>query len=182
LTGAILLILFSCKKEEIPNLNLPAVTETGQNTLGFNLNNNVWTNYGRRCTLAGCSDNKVSAYLYKQPNGNFDLGIMADYTLMSETIDQSFSIHALNLTTVGTFPLDSSLNRGMTFIASRYNQSYKAYENQLINKCFLTITKFDTTNNIIAGTFNGILYNPMNLTDSIKIDLGRFDAQLDYKR
>lgn len=181
LITAIMVTLFSCRKGGIPTLSLPAITESGQNTFGFKLDNKVWTNYGRRCTIAGCNDNKVSAYLYKQPNGDFDLGITADYTVTSETVDQSFAIYTTNVTTTGTFLLDSNLKRGMTFVASRYNQSYKEFNNKSINKCFLTITKFDTTNKIIAGTFKGVLYNPSNNNDSTKIEEGRFDAQLDYR-
>jgi len=177
---AVLFTLFSCKKEGVPNLTLPAISETGQNTLGFKLDNKVWTNYGRRCTFAGCNDNKVSAYLYKEPNGDFDLSIKAGYTILSKAIDQSFEIYTKNITTTGTFSLDSSLSREMTFVANRYSQSYKEFNNKSINKCFLTITKFDTTRKIISGVFNGVLYNTSNLNDSTKIEDGRFDAQLDY--
>jgi Domain of unknown function (DUF5025) len=179
LLTSVLLTLISCNKSGIPDLTLPAITETGQNTLGFIIDNKVWTNYGRRCTIAGCNDNKVSASLYKQ-NGGFDLEITAEYTISSETIDQLFEIYARDITTTGTFSLDSNLNRGMTFVASRYNQSYKEYNNKSINKCFLTITKIDTTSKIISGIFNGVLYNSSNLNDSTKIELGRFDAKLNY--
>ncbi len=179
---SVTLSFISCKKEKIPILSLPPITETGQNTLGFLLDSKVWTNYGRRCTFAGCNDNKVVAYLYKQPNGDFDLGISADYTVTSETIDQSFFFYTKNVTTTGTFYLDSNLNRGMTYIASRYNQWYKEYKNKIPNTCILTITKFDTTSKIISGKFSGTLYNPLNSKDSVKIVDGRFDSQLDYRR
>ena len=181
-TLSIALLFDSCRKESVPNLALPAATQTGQNTLGFLLDSKVWNNYGRRCTIAGCNDNKVTAHLYKQPNGDFYLEISADYTVMSETIDQSFFIYTTNVTTTGNYFLDTSLNRGMTFIASRYNQTYKEYKNKQPNNCTLTITKFDTTNKIISGSFNGVIYNPANLNDSTKIQDGRFDAYLDYRQ
>jgi hypothetical protein len=182
LSVMILLTFVSCKKQGIPNLNLPLATTIGQNTLGFKVDNKVWTNYGRRCTIGGCRDNNVLAYLYKQPNGDFILGISAAYTVSSEAIDQSFGIYTKNITTTGTFSLDSSLGRGMNFVASSYTQSHKEYYNKFINKCFLTITKFDTTNKIISGTFHGILYNYLNLNDSTKIEEGRFDSHLDYRK
>ncbi len=176
------LSLLACRKNKVPNLSLPAETQTGQNTLGFLLDNKVWANYGRRCTFAGCKDNKVHAYLYKQPNGDFDLGVSADYTILSMAIDQSFYFHTTNVTTAGTFFIDSNLNRVMKFIASQYNQSYKEYKVKNQSTCILTITRFDTTNKIISGRFNGILHNPSDLNDSVKIEDGRFDAQLDYRQ
>ncbi|ULQ57125.1 DUF5025 domain-containing protein [Flavihumibacter rivuli] len=178
----LMLPFLSCRKEKAPDLTLPPATETGQNTLGFLLDGKVWTNYGKRCTIAGCKDNKVTAYLYKQPNGDFDFGVSADYTVTSDTTDQSFYISTTNITTTGTYQIDNNLGRGMAFIGSRYNQWYREYKNNLPNKCTLTITRFDTINNVVAGTFAGILYNPNNLNDSIRIQDGRFDAQLDYRR
>jgi hypothetical protein len=177
-----LIIVAACQRESKPNLSLPAITTTGQNTLGFMLSNEVWTNYGRRCTIGGCNDNKVSAAMDKQPNGSFELSVTADYTILSKTIDQSFGIFTVNTTTPGTYQLDYKLGRGINFIASRYNQSYKEYDNKFSNTCSLTITKLDTINRIIAGTFSGVLYNPTNLGDSIKITDGRFDAQLIYRK
>lgn len=172
--------IYSCSKEEIPILTLPEITQTGQNTLGFNLDNKVWTNYGRRCTtLGGCKDNKVSAYLYKKSNGAFDLEISAGYN--ADTIDQAFYITTTSITSTGTFILDSNLNRTMTFFANQSSQFFQVYKNRQPNKCFLTITRFDTTSKIIAGFFNGTLYSIFNLNDSVKIENGRFDAKLDYR-
>ena len=180
LASVIILFLSSCRKNIIPPNSLPQITQTGQNTLGFLLDNKVWVNFGRRCTIAGCNDNKVIAHLYKQPNGDFDLEVMADYTILSEITDQSFFFYTTNVTTTGAFFLDSNLDRGMKFIASRYTQSYKEYKVKEINSCVLTISRFDTTNKIISGSFKGILHNPSNSNDSIKIESGRFDTQLNY--
>ena len=176
------ILLWACRKKDIPDLPLPAASQTGQNTLGFLLNEKVWANFGRRCTIAGCSDNAVSALLYKQPNGDFTLEISAGYTVMTEKIDQSFYIYTTNIITAGTYLLDSSLNRRMAFNASRYNQTYREYRNIQSARCSLTITKFDTVNKIVAGNFSGIIYNPVNLTDSTKILDGRFDAYLVYRQ
>jgi len=181
----IVLLMFaflSCRREKIPDLSLPPATQSGQNTLGFLLNGKVWTNYGRRCTISGCKDNKVTAFLYKQPNGDFDFGVSAGYTVTSDTIDQLFYITTTNVTTTGVYQIDNNLGRGMAFIGSQYTQWYREHKNSLPNKCILTITRFDTINKVVAGTFAGILYNPVNLNDSIQIQDGRFDAQMDYRR
>lgn len=180
----ILLLIFtvlSCRQEKLP-LSLPPVSQTGQNTLGFFVDNKVWTNYGRRCTIAGCNDNKVRAQFYKQPNGDFVLSIGAAYSVSSQTIDQLFDFTTTNITTTGTYALDSSLGHQVLYVASLYSQSYKDYTNSVPNKFVLMITKFDTTNKIVAGSFNGVLYNRINLADSVLIQDGRFDAQLDYRR
>jgi len=98
--------------------------------LGILIDSNVWVNYGRRCTIAGCNDNKVEAHLYRQPNGDFDLEVSAGYSVTSETIDQMFFLYTTNVTTTGTFFLDNTLGRGMKFIASNYTQSYKEFKNR----------------------------------------------------
>jgi hypothetical protein len=174
--------LFSCTPDHVANLSLPPITQTGQNTLGFMLDNKVWTNFGRRCTIAGCSDNKVAAHLYRQPNGDLELEIIAGYTVTSEGIDQSFFIHGVNVTSTGTFLLDSTLGRELRFTGSNYNQTYKEYKNRLPHYSVLSISRFDTTNLVIAGTFHGVLHNPADPADSVSIMDGRFDAQLDYRR
>ena len=171
---------FSCRKDAIPNLTVPVATQTGQNTLGFLLGSNVWANYGRRCTtLGGCKDNKVTALLYKQNNGNFFFEINAGFT--ADTIDQLFSIAATNITNAGTIALDSNLNHTVTFYANRNTGSIRIYQNRLAGKCAVTFTKFDTVARIVSGFFYATLYNTTSLNDSIKIESGRFDAQLSYR-
>ena len=172
--------VYSCRKEGIPNLALPAITQTGQSTLGFMLDNKIWANYGKRCTtLGGCKDNKVSAIQYAQSNGDFYLEISAGYN--ADTVDQAFYISTTNITNTGTFLIDSSLNQGMTFYANQSAQFFQNYRTRKPGKCFLTITRFDTTNKIISGVFNATLYNTSNLSDSVKIENGRFDAKLDLR-
>lgn len=174
------LAAISCRREQIPNLSLPSITQTGQNTLGFLIDNKVWTNYGRRCTFAGCKDNSVKAICYKEQNGAFILSISADYTILSKTIDQSFTFNTTNIATTGTFSMDSSAGHRVSFIANRYTQYYKEYINISPDKFYLSITKFDTTNKIVSGTFAGVLYNQNNTTDSLTLKDGRFDIQLEY--
>lgn len=174
---------FSCRREQIPALSLPSLTQTGQNTLGFLLDNKVWTNYGRRCTfLGGCNDNKVTAEFYKQPNGDFVLSVSAAYNVASQNLDQYFAFSTTNITNTGTVSLDSSAGHQVLFIANSSSQSYKDYTNSLPGKFQLTITRFDTTNKIVSGTFGGVLYHRFNFADSLKLQDGRFDIQLEYIR
>jgi hypothetical protein len=166
---------FSCKKESIPILSLPAITQTGQNTLGFMLNNKVWANYGRRCVLfGGCTVNEVTAEREKR-NLDYQLGISAGYN--ADTLDQALYIVTSNIYSTGDYKLDSSSNHRIRFLAGG-NKSNKEYFNRLPNKCLLTITKFDTINKIISGTFNATLYESLDIKDSIKIESGRFDAKI----
>ena len=173
-------VFYSCRKEGIPNLILPAVTQTGQNTLGFIIDSKICATYGKRCTtLGGCKDNKVSAIQYTQSNGDVYLEISAGYN--ADTVDQAFYISTTNITNTGTFPIDSSLNQGMTFYANQSAQFFQNYRTRKPGKCFLTITRFDTTNKIISGVFNATLYNIFNINDSVKIESGRFDAELNLR-
>lgn len=174
--------LLACRKEEPVELNLPPATNTGKNTLGFLLHDQVWTNYGRRCTLAGCKDNTVTATLHRQVDGNLFLEVSANLTRRRDTLDQAFSFFLQNVSSTGTFIMDSSLQREMVFVANRYAHLYREYKNLHANACLLTIDKFDTVARIISGTFQAVLFNPANHQDNIVISDGRFDAHLQFPR
>jgi len=115
-----------------------------------------------------------------QQNGEFILSVSADYTILSKTIDQSFTFNTTNISTTGTFSMDSSAGHRVLYIANRYSQTYKDYINILSNKFYLNITKFDTINKIVSGTFAGVLYDQNNIADSTVLKEGRFDIQLEY--
>jgi hypothetical protein len=172
-----------CRQENPLPLSLPPITETGQNTLGFLLNNSVWVNGGRRCTTSGCSDNKVRAVLFRQPGGDFEFELTADYTRAGDTIDQSFTIAALNLMAPGTYAFDAAAaGRVMEFQSNRNSQHNRYYINRVAGRSTVRFTRFDTTAKIVSGTFDAVLFNPFNPADSVVLRNGRFDAQLDYRR
>lgn len=176
------LTLFSCRRDKVPEFSLPLISETGKNTLGFLLDNKVWVNYGRRCTIAGCKNNTVQADFFQQPNGDYILSVQAGYTISEPRLDQLFAFSTTNITTTGTYSLDSTSGHQVLFVENRSAGSYNDYNNRLPNNFSITITKFDTINNIVAGTFNGILYNRLDQTDSIFVKDGRFDTKLNYIR
>ncbi len=178
-----LVSIISCCKDDLPDLNLPAKTAEGLNTLGFIVNERIWVNYGERCFLfGGCSENKAQALLIKQPGGIFELIISGAYTVRGKEVDQSFSIGGENITTVGIYTLDISKGEKMKFVANRYAHSRKYYVNSTQNYPVLVINRFDTVNNVIAGEFKGILYNPAEPSDIVEIKEGRFDIELEYKK
>lgn len=181
---ALLISICSCD-DEIPNLKLPDKTQEGLNTLGFIIDDKVWTNYGTRCTYAGCEENKVTATLDRyriDTKDHFELILYAGYTIRGREIDQSFLISCIDITESGIYNLDNDIDNKMIFTASLYNQSFKEYINTISINATLQITKFDTINNIVSGEFEGLLENPISLSQKVKIEKGRFDIKLDYRK
>lgn len=182
--GLFLVLNFSCD-DGLPDLKLPNESQEGLSTLGLVIDGKIWTNYGTRCTYAGCTENKVTATLDKYRVGlvdYFELSISANYTVRGKEIDQSFVISCKNITEPGTYVLDNSNEGRMIFTANMYAHSFKQFDNNGSTNSILQITKLDTINNIISGEFKGLLSNPVKLTEKVEIDQGRFDSKLDYEK
>jgi hypothetical protein len=181
-----LILLSGCTKDETGIVfNLPPITQSGANSFGFKLNNEVWINYGQRCFLfsAPCQDN-LYASLYRN---DATLEIQADQTYKSNDTVRSSSFYVLlntgSRTGSFTLPPDS-----VKILYSAGKQLFeKDYATPAFNNRFnVTISKLDTLNNIVSGTFSGTLFrrtDPTNPSitspnDSIQIKEGRFDARL----
>jgi hypothetical protein len=163
-----------CRKS-VPSPNiLPAVTQEGKNTFGCKVNGEVWIPY-YQCGLINifskCEelesvvtnvdttsklpvDVKISASRRTSSGGSFTGFIMGTRITKAVNVGSYFSI---------TFVRDSV----------SYNPQYPI--NNASNA--INITKIDTVNQIISGTFNFTLYGPYGPSngDSVVVTDGRFD-------
>jgi hypothetical protein len=175
--------LFGCKKSQIENNTLPPETQTGANTFGTVIRNQVWTTNGRYCynQYGNCRENPLANYYnYDTPN-NGALRLSADrviYKGLTKTSSESFEISFYrNFTGTGIYHLKNV----DTLFNVQYSDNMNNKFYQLLNEretFELNVIKFDTVAKIISGKFSGKLFNESELNDSINITNGRFDIKL----
>jgi hypothetical protein len=181
------MVICSCLKDDSKVIfALPPQTQTGQNVLGFMLNESVWTNHNRVCFpfAGGCRDNVTAFYR------NGDMEIQADRVIFkkgsrksTETLSFSWSTGFSSLVNYSTFSNDSI---GVLYRFSEVGQPEKNYTLSPQHPNFsIRLNRLDTINKIVSGEFFGTLYskaldttNAISLTDSIVIQSGRFDIKL----
>ena len=152
---------------------LPAPTETGANTFGATVDGNFWQPQG----FAGLpASNKLSArYL------GTTLFLKAQNFASSPT-ETEFDITVLNLTSTGTYPLN------VDAVHPNYNNSYGYYVKRnltpinewitsTVHTGSVTITKLDTANHIISGTFQFSAGELTNSAPVLNVTDGRFDVK-----
>lgn len=169
-----LVILSSCKKSVD---ELPAATETGANTFGLKLDGAFWVpqKFGVAST---------APILEARMTGTGDLVINARNFASSPT-ETEFEIYIKNVTGPGTY----QLNRN-TDVYPGVSASYAYYVKRRINPLnewitstqytgSATITKFDLTNNVIAGTFQFTAGSMDGSASPINVTEGRFDVKIE---
>lgn len=188
-TSFLFLVLFctACDKDNLAdyeNLELPEITQSGQHTFGFTLDDQLWVNFGQKCTVvpSQCRENLEGTFF----DSDGDVKIRADRVLRDNNQFVSSATIDINLKTdfrgVGSYSAalnDLSTVSYMTSIDS----SYILPEN---NPNFVvTITRLDLDARILSGEFSGTLFfrddlsnQSTSLTDSIRIENGRFDIRL----
>jgi hypothetical protein len=165
LAAAFVLLASRCKKDsDPPPPQLPAATQQGLNTIGFKVNGEVWTPY-YECKLSGDPCGKISAR-YGPPNADFNQFDMQ----VARTIDQRSS---LTITTIGRIKNIGNHYDSTNFYFLRNGSTYRNLPFLKSDK--LEVTKLDTLNKIISGTFELTVYKSGNIADSLKITEGRFD-------
>lgn len=183
------IVLVSCKKDDTSVIFvLPSKTQTGQNTFGFLLNSQVWTNYGQVCFpfAGGCRENLTGVYYTNDGN----IQIRADKVLYksgqwdtNENLDLTLTTNFRGTETYSTLTNDTI---GIGYWFSAQGQPKRTYLLSRTHPSFnIIITKFDTTNKILSGEFSGKLFRRLSdtsiatsTTDSLLISNGRFDLRL----
>lgn len=168
-----LLILFSCKKEVN---ELPAATQTGANIFGARVNGELWIPQGFGVV-------PTAAILEARYSGNNAILINARNFSTSPT-EVEIEIYLKNVTKPGTYLLNQN-----TANFPNHSASYAYYverrftptnewitNNQYTGK--VEVTRLDTVNNIISGTFEFNAINLYNSPQPITITDGRFDAKI----
>ncbi|RAK63887.1 DUF5025 domain-containing protein [Hymenobacter edaphi] len=167
-------------REPAPAFQLPAATQTGANTMGFVVDDRVWQNHGRRCTMYGCHDNQLRGYVETEYNGAQEFVLTAG--LNAKDIDEGFSLSIDSLRGPGVYDAElfpnsttnSRLRNSLYFGNTKQNQSYWSRPQ---SSSRIVVTRLDTVARIISGTFEGRLYNLNDPAASVVIRDGRFDVK-----
>ncbi|MFC6222240.1 hypothetical protein ACFP2F_03215 [Hymenobacter artigasi] len=172
-----LVVLTSCQKTDAdPQTALPPATSTGAETLGFSLEGSAWVPAGRRCGIYGCSDNKVEASSFVT-NGRRELLLTAARTDGSRNESFILQLEALTgpgvyrATAVGPGATGGEAGTKIYFANSRQSLEYQSQP----GTATITITKLDTVQNIVSGTFEGQL-SRLGGSGAVQVSSGRFDV------
>jgi hypothetical protein len=157
----------SCSKNSInPSNTLPPATDTGENTLGFVIDGQVWVPQGNNGTSR--LDLSYDPQLY---GGTM---LLNGYSITSDTDREYFYLNGIEINQVGTHQIggeDSNIVAGFT--AANYCE-YISDDNY--SEGSLTITRFDLEERIISGKFQFRMATPS--CDTINVTDGRFDMRI----
>lgn len=167
----VILTLKSCWEEVHPdNLELPEITDTGENTFGCLINGEVWTANGPPGCW-NCGPNP-KARLDDSPHRNdfLSLGARNAYTgVIAQNLDivliitDSFEIEK-------PIPLNKTYNGRIGF----WNELDDCIliESDSTTNAYVQINKYDKENGIVSGIFEGTL---SDTCQTLEITNGRFD-------
>jgi hypothetical protein len=176
LLAFIMLTANCCEKDDEPS-QLPPITQTGEETFGCMINGELWLPHGSFPSPATWV--KLSVESTKLPYRFWQIE-----TGQGAASSTGFHITE-NIMKEGTIPLldKSTENKDSVIYAWHYSKTIgvepgkNLFEVESIESGELTITKLDTINRIISGTFYFDAYNP----DGLKVEVreGRFDLKID---
>lgn len=173
LLAAITLSSLQCKKDKNkPPALLPPITQEGKNTFGCKVNGEVWVPY-YKCGGTGNPCGEVFVDIFRISQNQVPVGINIGPGLRYPDNSQSF-FNISSPTNSGIFATGNKIDSiGFEYVKPGSIQ-YFEIPGMDINNHFI-ITKLDTINKIISGTFEATLY--ASATDSVKITEGRFDLK-----
>jgi len=154
--------LFSCKKEPEP-LTLPPATQTGENTFGCKVNGEVFVPNGNNL-YPGISEPIINT---EEDVFGFQCYNVKDYDCLTHV-----RVLVENCFGVGTYPCTYYPTTYFVGCMAGYDAGFRLdtnYDN------IVQITRFDSENRIVAGTFE---YNLIDIEANEKISVteGRFDV------
>lgn len=170
----IALIFGACKKDSKTE-ELPPATQTGANTFGAMVNGQLWLPKGFGPFPA---NDIVQARLIA---GNTVHINASDFSTSPN--EREFDIYLTNITGPGTY----QLNTTVSYPSSSANYGYYVKRNLTpLNEWItsatstgtVTITRFDTVNFIISGTFQFNALNLYNTPEPLTVTEGRFDIKM----
>ena len=168
-----LLILVSCKKEVN---ELPAATQTGANTFGARVKGELWIPQGFGVV-------PTAPILEASYSGNNAIIIHARNFSSSPT-ETEIEIYLQDATKPGTYLLNQTTahfpnqSAGYAYYVER---RFTPTNEWITNKQYtgkVEVTRLDTVNNIISGTFEFNAINLYNAPQPITITDGRFDVKI----
>ncbi|RPD43748.1 hypothetical protein DNI29_23090 [Hymenobacter sediminis] len=175
-----LLALSACQKAEAPAPNLPAATQTGQNTAGAKVDGHVWL----PATTLFVGPATQASY-QRGATGN-QLTVMLSRTTDVESApfsDTSIRLYVPNIRTAGSVALNQYADpqrptQTPAYATFTYAKSTPA---QVLltgpgSPGQLTITRLDTVAHIVAGTFE-FKGQATAGTGTVSVTEGRFDVK-----
>lgn len=167
----IAIVAFSSCKEDAPvpvEPTLPSITQTGEHTFGCYVNGVLWLPKGNFQTFdinASYYGNhiQIQANRVGDPLASFNMIFPVEYA-------DSLIIAYNHQDSIGT----------TYFHFRKWFQNggpYYDYDAININSGELQLSRFDTVNNIISGTFHFTAIDTINL-DTVRVENGRFDMRL----
>lgn len=186
LVAALLLLAASrCSSfEEAPGFSLPPTTQTGTNTIGFVLDGQVWRDYGMSCSLtkSQCDSNQVRVDQYSTNHALYAL--QAGLTAVGR--NEHFTINLGSLPQPSTYTSSNSPN--FSSIVPALDVRFDRAEGNTLGSYVtrrsapfqVVVSKLDTVNRIISGTFGGTLRGLYDSTRTLTLSDGRFDVR--YRR
>src|ERR1035437_7438325 len=160
-----IIFLSSCKKD------LPPATQTGANTFGMYVNGVLWIPTAP-CAL--CPSGSASIQFYN----SLAKGLLA---VSAKKGDEELFFYVNTHYAIGNYPINkifyNAPMQDSCYYYTRYSINSNCYSYRLIDstKSGINITKLDTINKIVSGTFFMTLSNfqggQMNITE------GRFDGK-----
>lgn len=147
---------------------LPLATQEGKNTCGFLLNGKVWVPKGS----SGSSSNMSWYYDAGLNGGTFNL---VGRRFAGDETSSTFAIGMNSFNKAGFYEINIDSTKVSQFSYINNFCSYRWRDTVIDHNSFVNITKFDTQNQIIAGTFEFTLYK--SGCDTVRITQGRFDVK-----
>lgn len=164
--GIFLLVAFgACTDRELFPKELPEPSQSGENTLGFLVNADVWVHQQSRATasfrIAEVQDGCLSINGFRQTKKGINELFLITICNFDGTGEYNFVLEQGNSAKVAVFTQD-----GKEFLLQSGERNFGR----------LVISKYDVAAGIISGSFDFDLY----ASDSQKVSIrdGRFDAKL----
>lgn len=156
----------------MPTAGLPPATQVGANTFGALVNGQVWVPAGNNGTA-----NLTISFDPGFINGALNVGgyRITDSDVSHRSILGFWVDHLNNY----SFPHNFLVNEGDSdqgFAFTGYSCQFSTLQPPGVGSGSITITRLDTVQKIISGTFYGILTQPG--CDTVHIEDGRFDMKL----
>ena len=164
------LFFFACKKEVT---ELPPATQTGANTFGLKINGEMWVPKG----FAGLPDNdKLVAKLL----GN--VLIITAQNFESSPTETEFELRIFGVTGTGTYSMNTNTTYpgGPTSYGYHVKRRFSPLDEWITSSTqtgSVTISRLDTTAQIVSGTFSFNAGNLVNAVQTIAVTEGRFDVR-----
>jgi hypothetical protein len=176
-------ICFTQCKKNVPAPGLPPITEQGKNSFGFKLDGNTWVPF-YNCGWFSGPTAALIFYTNRDSVGNYVWPVGFD--LSAQRVSVNSTSYFEMKTRFSVFPYPTYISHTgnifdsleISFKKEDCCDTYSAFP--LYSPGTVMITKLDTTNKIISGTFSFNLYTYIGQNlDSVVITEGRFDLKFD---